>query len=124
MSRPEKIINWDEVDRLLIAQCKGTEIAAHFGMHPDTLYDRCKRDHKVGFSDYSQQKQARGRALLRLQQFHQAMRGDRGMLIWLGKNYLNQRDKQDVEHNAESKIVVVNYNDTHSQEKSVATYAV
>jgi len=52
MARPKKNIDWKEVDKYLVAGATGTEVAAVLGIHPETLYGRCKEDHKIGFSDY------------------------------------------------------------------------
>lgn len=94
MARPKIEINWSNVDRMLEAGCTGTEVAASLGIHDHTLYNRCKIDNKVSFSDYLAQKRASGNRLLRVEQFKLAMQGDRSMLIWLGKNRLEQTEKQ------------------------------
>ncbi len=109
--KPAKI-EWDKVDNLLIAGCTGTEIAAHIAMHPNTLYRHCEDEHKVHFSEYLQEKRAKGDSLLRVAQFDEAVnKRDRGMLIWLGKNRLGQTDKESVEHTGAIPIEVVNYSD-------------
>jgi len=103
--RPEIEINWKIVDDLLVAGCKGREIAANLGIHEDTLYNRLFDEKGVKFSDYSAAKRAKGESLLRAQQFAKAIgaskSGDNMMLIWLGKNRLDQTDspKQDVSSN-------------------------
>ena len=94
MARPKADIDWKRVDELLEADCEGTEIAAHLGLVPNTLYRRCEIDHKVSFSKYLQEKKARGNSLLKEKQFEKAISGDSGMLVWLGKNRLNQSDKK------------------------------
>lgn len=94
-------IDWDIVDRLLIAGCPGTEIAAHFGVHPDTLYIKCQEEKNMGFSHYSQQKKSVGNNMLRQKQFELAMEGNGSMLIWLGKNKLGQSDVVNNNINAE-----------------------
>ena len=94
MARPKADIDWKRVDELLEADCEGTEIAAHLGLVPDTLYKRCQEDNKLRFSDYLRQKKAKGNSLLKEKQFEKAISGDSGMLVWLGKNRLNQSDKK------------------------------
>jgi len=91
-------INWANVDKFLQAQCNGAQIATFMGIHPDTLYGACERDKRMGFSAYSQQKKAEGKELIRLKQFQLAVtgEGDKSMLIWLGKQYLEQADKKEV----------------------------
>lgn len=48
---------------------------------------------KIGFSDAFEKYAANGRMSLRREQFRLAMNGDRGMLIWLGKQYLGQMEQ-------------------------------
>lgn len=91
--RPEKPIDWDLVDKLLEAGCLGTEIAANFDMHPNTFYDKVLEERKLGFTEYSRQKKSKGESILRAVQFQSAIKDrDRSMLIWLGKQRLNQRE--------------------------------
>lgn len=93
--RPKAIIDWAKVNRLLLYQCNGVSIAGIIGIHPETLYDACKQEYNIGFSDYSHTKKAEGKELLRAKQFETAMSGDKTMLIWLGKQYLEQKDNND-----------------------------
>lgn len=97
--RPYKIIDWDLVDELLIAGCPGTEIAPHFDMHPHTFYDRVLEEKNMLFTDYSVQKKCHGDSNIRLCQYRKALgiddSGDNTMLIWLGKQRLNQRESQE-----------------------------
>lgn len=97
MARPEKPVDWKLVDDLLICGCMGTEIAPHFNMHPDTFYNKVKDHYNMGFTEYSCQKKQEGDSFIRRKQFEKAIKGDNMMLIWLGKNRLNQSDspKQD-----------------------------
>ncbi|MGD8305100.1 MAG: hypothetical protein PVF17_00465 [Ignavibacteria bacterium] len=91
--RPKAKIDWEKVDKLLQAGCFTSEIAAYFGISPDTLYIRCKTDHNMEYSIYSQEKKAKGESLLREAQYKNAMEGNTPMQIWLGKQRLDQRDK-------------------------------
>lgn len=98
MSRPEIPIDWRKVDELLIAGCSGVEVAAYFAMHPQTFYDRVSAQYKVGFTEYLQEKRSKGDSLLRAKQYAKAMGfckdGDNTMLVWLGKNRLEQREPE------------------------------
>lgn len=96
MSRPEKIIDWELVDQLLIAGCLGTEIAAHFGMNANTFYNRVSDEYNMGFSEYSQQKKSHGDSLIRKAQFDKALERDNTMMIWLGKQRLGQKENHEV----------------------------
>lgn len=99
MARPKANIDWNKVDQYLRAQCDGVGIAGIFGISPDTLYRACQEEFKIGFAEYSAQKKSEGKELLRAKQFSLAMEGDKTMCVWLGKQYLNQRDKQDIDQN-------------------------
>lgn len=92
MSRPHSAINWQEVDKLLRAGCDGVQVAAHLGIHPNTLYERCKQENEISFSEYCQEKKAAGNALLIAAQFNKALKGDSGMLKWLGIHRLGQKE--------------------------------
>jgi len=94
--RPKILIDWVKVNKYLQAQCDGVGISGILGIAPITLYRACERDHKVNFEVYSAQKKSEGKELLRAKQFGVAMEGDKTMLVWLGKQYLKQSDKQEV----------------------------
>jgi len=90
---PKTVIDWQTVDAMLKIQCTGEEIASVLDIDYDTLQNACKRDHKMKFSEYSAKKRLGGRASLRRMQWKKAESGDSTLLIWLGKNILNQSDK-------------------------------
>jgi hypothetical protein len=100
MSRPGVTIDWAKVDDLLLAGCLGTEVAAYFGCHPETFYKRVEEEKGIGFTEYRQIKKSKGESILRSVQYARAIgatkAGNDTMLIWLGKNRLNQRDGQDI----------------------------
>lgn len=104
MARPKAKIDWLKVDVYLRAQCDGAAIARIIGIHPETLYDACKEKYKMGFSEYAAAKKSEGCEILRAKQYQAAMDGDKTMLIWLGKQYLGQSDKQTLEHDLEQKL--------------------
>lgn len=91
--RPQKEIDWTQVEDWLAAGCTGAEVAACLGIASDTLYRRVVTE--LGyptFSAYSQEKSAIGEKALRKKQQEVALKGNPSMLIWLGKNRLKQRD--------------------------------
>jgi hypothetical protein len=91
-----KNIDWAQVDSMLIAGCNGIEIAGSIGIHADTLYIRCAEEKKIGWSDYLQAKRAHGDGLLRAAQYQKAYKDKNPtMLIWLGKQRLNQKENLD-----------------------------
>ena len=88
-------IDWKKVGQLLEAGCSGAEVAASMGMDRNTLYKAFKRDHKIDFSAYLQEKRSSGNTILRAAQFKTAIGGNVSMQIWLGKNRLDQTDKNE-----------------------------
>lgn len=91
---PPMPIDWDKVDRMLEAGCTGKEVASSLGIHEDTLYRAVVREKEVdNFAAYRSTRRAAGDSLLRMKQFEVMMRGDKTMLIWLGKQRLGQADK-------------------------------
>ena len=102
LGRPRAEICWERVGELAEAGCKTVEIAAYFGVDPKTLYDRCPIDMGMSLSIFTQEKRAKGESLLREVQFKKAMgisdKGDNTLLIWLGKQRLEQKEKQEIEH--------------------------
>jgi hypothetical protein len=91
-SRPLIDIDMAKVDELLIYGCNGAEVAAVFGCHPDTLYKRVEDEKGMTFTAYACQKKQHGDSILRGAQYRKAAKGDNSMMIWLGKNRLDQRD--------------------------------
>lgn len=94
--RPSKPIDWEKCDELLIAGCTGAEVASYFGMHQQTFYNRVIEKHNMSFTEYSYEKKHTGESILRAHQYAKALGltkdGDNTLLIWLGKQRLNQRE--------------------------------
>ena len=98
MARPKAIIDWDKAGEMIAAGCDGVQVAAYFGIHPDTLYMACEKELKMGFSAYLQTKRASGDAALLKAQFDLALKDKNPtMMVWLGKQRLGQREKQDTD---------------------------
>lgn len=93
MARPRKPIDWNAIEELCAQQCTQEEIAAELDISVDTLERACRRDKRVTFAEFFQQKRMRGFVSLRRRQFLVANGGNPTMLIWLGKQHLNQSDK-------------------------------
>lgn len=101
MAAKKVVIDWEKVDKFLIAQCSGVEIAAELGIHENTLYAHCKEDHGMEFMAYSQEKKQKGKGQLRLRLWASAIGGDKTLQIWLSKQYLGMKDKTEMELTAE-----------------------
>ncbi len=91
--RPLKEIDWKIVDHKLRAGCSGTTIAAVFGIHADTLYERILKDFGLSFSAYSQQKRMEGDDCIKTTQYEEAtVEKNTTLLVWLGKVRLDQKE--------------------------------
>lgn len=105
-----KVINWEQVDKMCAIHCTGEEQAAILGIDYDTLNSACKREKGKPFSDHFKEKASGGKMSLRRRQYTTAMDGNPTMLIWLGKNWLGQKDKSDEEIEAEkNKELVISW---------------
>lgn len=87
MARPKFVIDYELVEKLATSWCTQEEIASILGCHVKTL----QRDEK--FSTIYKRGLDQGKASLRREQWKAAKGGNATMLIWLGKQYLGQRDK-------------------------------
>ena len=84
MPRGKRIKVYD-VQQLAELGCTVKEIAAELGVSDRTLVHRYGPAMRLG--------RTRACARLRAKQFEVAMKGDRTMLIWLGKQMLGQKDE-------------------------------
>lgn len=105
--RPKKEIDFDLVEKLCQIQCTGEEIASVLSINYDTLNNRVKEIHKVNFSDYIKRFASTGKASLRRMQWKSAEKGNTSMLIWLGKQYLDQREPERNEVVTDDKLDVI-----------------
>lgn len=99
MGRPKKNLSskdWKSVDYMCMIHCTGEEIAGVLGMDYDTLNRNCKEQKECSISEYIKQHQNGGKMSLRRAQWKAAENGNVTMLIWLGKQWLGQTDKQEV----------------------------
>lgn len=101
IGRPRKTIDYGVLDGLCEIQATGEECAAVLGIDYDTLNNILKREKDCTFTEYFRQKRAPGKITLRRSQFKEAVKGNAAMLIWLGKNWLDQSDTVQVQSNVE-----------------------
>lgn len=111
--RPRKEIDFDELDRLCHLQCTQAEICSVFDIDTDTLALRIREKSGLSFPEYFELKRGHGKLALRRAQFRTAIGSpavisDDGqvvepainpnptMQIWLGKQLLDQSDKQEI----------------------------
>ena len=115
--RPEKPIDWEEVDKLIMCQCTMKEIAGTFGMHHTNFSKRCIEHFGENFTDYSTAKYAAGRKLLRVKQFAKAIDGNVQLMIKLGEIYLDQKDKQEIDHKIS--VSITDYANEYKKEENL-----
>ena len=91
MNKPNKIpgtnkfaIDPEQVEKLAIRFWTNVEIASFFGVNEGTIRKR--------FSDIITKGRQVGKGKLRDLQLRAAERGNAALLIWLGKQYLNQTE--------------------------------
>lgn len=94
MARPKIKIDYSIVEKLANIQCTQDEIANFLGISVRTL----QRDEE--FCRIYKKGQDNGKMSLRRYQFKLAEKNT-AMAIWLGKQYLNQRDTYEINNNHE-----------------------
>lgn len=90
MARPKVVIDEERVGEMALKGAKNSEIAHILGVDDQTIEKR--------FSLILIKKRAERRYNLKRKQYEKAMLGDTTMLVWLGKNELEQTDKQETKH--------------------------
>ena len=93
MGRPRKEIDAVQFEKLCYLQCTEDEICNFFEITDKTLNNFCKREYGATFSEVFKQKRGKGKISLRRAQFALAKK-NATMAIWLGKQYLGQKDVQ------------------------------
>lgn len=101
MARPRKEIDSEQFEKLCALQCTLKEIAGWFGCSEDTIERWCQREYQdengqpMSFAEAYKNFSVDGKISLRRFQFKQAEKNP-SMAIWLGKQWLGQRDNIDV----------------------------
>lgn len=99
VGRPPSIVADDKVlEKLKLigsAQHNITEAAALLGVSKSCLYEFLENNKSA--KDAYEEGLENGRASLRRMQFQSAQKGNITMQIWLGKQYLGQSDKREIE---------------------------
>ena len=89
--RPKKEIDKKIFENLCGLQCTLEEIAGVFDCSVDTIERWCKREYGETFAETYKKHSAKGKMSLRRIQFKLAEKSA-AMAIFLGKNYLGQKD--------------------------------
>jgi hypothetical protein len=89
MARPKLDIDAEQVQKLAALGCKVKEIADYFGCTDDTIINR--------FSEELDKGRANLKMSLRQMQIKAAQNGNVAMLIWLGKQLLDQVERTQID---------------------------
>lgn len=96
--RPEKPIDYGQLEKLCAIHCTGEECASILGCSYEHLNNKLKEAGLGGFLDYFKKYSSQGKASLRRRQYKAAVEdGNVPMMIWLGKQYLGQKDKNETD---------------------------
>lgn len=91
VGRPAKEISFEEFKKLCALQCTLKEIAGFFDVSEDTIQRWCKREHNTNFAVLYAKYAQVGKISIRRAQFRLAEK-NATMAIFLGKQYLGQKD--------------------------------
>lgn len=89
--RPAKDFDRELFEQLCAIMCTEEEICSIFNTTDKTLVNWCQRTYGMNFSEAQKKYSARGKMSLRRYQFKLAQKSA-AMAIFLGKNYLGQKD--------------------------------
>lgn len=95
-------INKDLFENLCSIQCTKEEICSVLDVSEKTLNSWCNSTYDENFSLVFSKKRELGKSSLRRNQWKLAEKNPT-MAIWLGKQYLNQRDRQEIVAEVENK---------------------
>jgi hypothetical protein len=108
VGRPEIKIDKQQFEKLCNMQCTLEEIAGFFNCCDDTINNWCKKEYDDNFSGVYKKKSMNGKISLRRTQFKIAEKGNASMAIFLGKQYLGQKDVIENDNNNTNRITIVN----------------
>jgi len=111
--RPKVEIKKDLFENLCKIQCTKEEICEVMEVDEKTITRFCKEEYGKQFKEVWKIKSAPGKASLRRWQFKVAEGGNSTMLVWLGKQYLGQTDKQDLNHEGTALNINMNWVDSN-----------
>lgn len=92
VGRPPKEFDQKNFESLCQIQCTEEEICQFFSCSEKTLNKWCREKYGANFSQVFREKRGVGKISLRRAQYQAALNGNASLLIWLGKQYLGQRE--------------------------------
>lgn len=106
--RPKIPIDFAKLADMCAILCTKAECAHLLGCSEDTIDRRLVEETGEGFAAFYEKHSSQGKSSLRRAQFSTAMSGNATMQIWLGKQWLGQRDTQYIAGDEEAAPLVVN----------------
>ena len=101
-SKPMTDVDYERAKGAAAVMATATEIAMMLGMDKATLDIRLKERGYDNFTDFKRQHRMIGKVSLRRAQFAKALHDrNSALLIWLGKQYLDQKDQSSVNHSSD-----------------------
>lgn len=104
LGRPEKPIDWKSFEDLCHIQCTPEEIASFCKVARSTLYDRAEKEYGEEFPTVYKRFTEGGKCSLRRTQMKLAQKNT-AMAIWLGKQYLGQKDREENAHYESAELI-------------------
>lgn len=105
MARPPKKLNYAKIEKLAEAQLTDYELAARLDYTEEGFRKRRLADDTLVGA--IKKGRAKGCGSVRRVQYEKALAGDTTSMIWFGKNYLGQSDKQDVTTNQPITVTII-----------------
>lgn len=106
--RPKRDIDWNQFEQLCGIKCTQSEIASIMRISPDTLSDRCQDQYGEDYSSAYKRLSESGNCSLRRNQFVLSKK-NATMAIFLGKQWLGQRDPEPLQNQDKEIKLTVNY---------------
>lgn len=103
MARKPLDLDIIELEKLAAMHCTQQEVAAFFDTTHKTISIKLRQE---PYKTVWERGWGKGNASLRRKQFELAMAGDKTMLVWLGKQWLSQTDKSQVDERGKVEVIV------------------
>ena len=101
VGKPKFIVDYETCEKLASLMCTQAEIASYLGCSLALL------EHDKEFQKVHRRGLDKGKMSVRRMQYRSAEEGNATMLIWLGKQYLDQKDKQEVDNKGAVPVTIV-----------------
>ncbi len=118
MARPEKIIDWKQVEQRMEAGNSARQIASVFRIDINTFYDRFKKEYGKGFADFFDGFSECGKANIEYTQYLKALSGNVQTLLWLGQVKCGQKIPDGSNQNTPPLDVIIEKDNENMQLKA------